>query len=258
MLKIHLIIFKYNKLIKAMKIIQVSDDKKIPKAQYIINENFFDTVDWNDPNNPLSDNDEDLTGINKIVEEEHIKPKVVDWLKQQCLGYREDDDKIIIECTGKGIIVNIKGNLILSGRKLEKFPKLFRFGKVDGNLNVSNNRFASFEWFPKEICGNLLANDNYLKDFTNAPTVKGEVYAERQKLPSYYKLNTENYLKWKNGENLFENLVYSEKFKEYGKLIGINENEGVCTISLNEKEVVCNIDEVEVVNSIEYIKEILK
>jgi hypothetical protein len=142
-----------------------------------------------------------------------------------------------LECTGKGIMVDVHDHLYLPNKNLSGFPG-FKFRNVDGNCNFSGNKFTDFTQFPRRIAGNCMANLNYIKNFYGAPNyIGGNLLAGKQKVKPEYPLTKENYEKYLRDE-LLENRVYVISLDEYGQLQSINESENNCNILLDNGSMV--------------------
>lgn len=216
-------------------IIKVPDTKKIQKLEKNpigINEGFFDAIDQNQKISGASRSAEQgALYIRKKAEEAKI-PEVEKFLKYY------DIENYEIECTGKGIFVDVLDNLYLPNKKLSGFPG-FKFRYVQGSCNFSGNRFTDFSWFPRRIEKSCLANFNYIKSFQAAPEyIGGNLIATRQKVKPIYPLTKENYEKYMNGDDLLENRIWLVKEKEYGSLININEKDNTCHVQLDNDNII--------------------
>lgn len=226
-----------------MAIIQIPKKKKMIK----LDEDFdFGSAD-------LGLDDEVSTEIIKASEETMI-PQVQEWLKKHGL----DMDKVQLETTGgQGIAVDVLSNLTLSGYKYMHLPDYFFFRYVKGNCNFSNNLFTDWRHFPQHIGGDCLANFNKIISFDGAPVVDGYMAADRQRTRTLYKLNDENYRKYRNGVNLTESLVFVPKENDYGYLKGISENKKTCVVRLHSgKNIKTLCEDVELVDGFKYLKTI--
>ena len=215
-------------------IIQVPDTKKIQKLSknpIYVNEGFF-----NEPTQKQEISGASMaaqkgaTYMRKLAEEAKI-PEIEKFLKYYDITNYE------IECTGKGIFVDVNDNLYLPNKKLTGFPG-FKFRYVQGTCNFSGNRFTDFSQFPRRIEKSCMANFNYIKSFQNAPEyIGGNLIATKQKVKPIYPLTKENYEKFINGEDLLENRIWLVKEKEYGTLININEKENNCHVQLDNGDI---------------------
>ena len=150
-------------------IIQVPDTKKIQKLSknpICVNEGFFnEPTQKQEISGASKAAQQGATYLRKLAEESKI-PEIEKFLKYYDITNYE------IECTGKGIFVDVNDNLYLPNKKLTGFPG-FKFRNVQGTCNFSGNRFTDFSQFPRRIEKSCLANFNYIKSFQNAPEYIG-------------------------------------------------------------------------------------
>ena len=72
-------------------------------------------------------------------------------------------------------LVNVLGDVNISGRKLTKIP--VKFGRVGGNFYCYNNQLTSLEGAPREVKGNFHCHWNQLTSLEGAPReVKGNFH----------------------------------------------------------------------------------
>lgn len=240
-----------------MKIIKVPNNKKIQtlteKKNNLtqlpeLNEGFFDDVEFEDE----EDSHEVAMGAYEKIREENLVPEVKSWLQE----YMVEDYEI--KCTGHGIIVDVHNHLYLANQKLLNWPKTFQFGVIDGNCNVANNRFSSWEGFPEVIQGDCIATFNRIIDFENSPHVNGTMFAEKQRVKTKYPLTNENYLKFKNGELNERCTVIYVPTNEYAILTDIDNNKA--TILFEGGSLKNNIikkvptNDIEIIDGLQYLE----
>ena len=164
----------WNKYIHTMGIVLiycVFNDTKYAIAVYPGNtvREIFDAV-----NDPVID----IPGLD-VDELIHDNTRQIDEVREHFLS--EDNTPIDI-IGGFGGVKHIKnadgsvdvfGDVRLTGQNLTEFPVKFR--KVDGNFDISNNRFDSLVGSPIEVTGDFVCSDNpTLKHLKGAPKkVKG-------------------------------------------------------------------------------------
>jgi hypothetical protein len=68
-------------------------------------------------------------------------------------------------------LVDVDGNVYLSGQRLSKLP--LKFGRVTGNFNCSNNQLTSLEGCPTEIGDIFFCYNNKLTSLEGSPTEIG-------------------------------------------------------------------------------------
>ena len=212
-------------------IIRVPNSKKIQKllkTPINVNEGFFDSPEQKQQVSGASVSArQGATYLKKHAEEQEI-PKIERFLNLfDILNYK-------IECTGNGIFVDVQDHLFLPNKKLTGFPG-FKFRYVEGNCNLSGNRFTDFSQFPRRIGGSCLANFNYIKSFQGAPDyIGGNLIANKQKVKPVYPLTKENYDRYMHDEDLLENRVYVISENDYGELQSINEDNNTCVVLMND------------------------
>lgn len=212
---------------------------RVPKYKKI-NESFFDDID-----DDISVDVSDVAGQTaiQIYEEETVKPMVEKLLNMWHVQH------YTITCTGNGVVVDVNDDLNLSYKKLNQISfKYWGFGTVTGNVNYTGNKLANWDKFPREIKGSVYANNNYLKNFNNAPIIHGNIIASKQLCKSDYILTKQNYL---SSGSVTENSVYVISKNAYGELTGINEEKQYCTVKLqNDKHIKCKLDDVDCLDKI--------
>jgi hypothetical protein len=74
---------------------------------------------------------------------------------------------------GDDLTIDIKGNVDLSYKNLEKFPSYVHFGRVGGNFYCSYNQLVSLEGSPREVGGSFYCSSNQLVSLEGCPREVG-------------------------------------------------------------------------------------
>ena len=80
-------------------------------------------------------------------------------------------------------LVNVLGDVNISGRKLTKIP--VKFGRVGGNFYCYNNQLTHLEGAPRSVGGDFGCSNSQLTHLEGAPrTVGGNFYCSNNQLTS--------------------------------------------------------------------------
>lgn len=131
-----------------------------------------------------------------------------------------------------GVSIDIKDSVNLSNNKWSKIPIKIR--KVEGDLDLTLNRFKDMTSLPRIITGTLYIDRNYLTDFTGAPACN-RIVAAKQYAKTKYPLTDENYKKWQDG-TLMESLVYIDRLDAYGEIVSLTSTGQYCNVKLFEAD----------------------
>jgi hypothetical protein len=69
--------------------------------------------------------------------------------------------------------IDVKGNVSLSNKNLDRFPDYIKFDKVRGYFDCSNNQLVSLEGCPREVGGYFDCNNNQLVSLEGCPMEVG-------------------------------------------------------------------------------------
>lgn len=70
--------------------------------------------------------------------------------------------------------VDVMQDVNLAAEELKKIP--FKFGKVTGDFNCSENKITSLEGAPREVTGRFYCYDNRLTSLKGGPSIVGGIY----------------------------------------------------------------------------------
>lgn len=91
------------------------------------------------------------------------RKQIVAWLDKNLIS-----NYTIIKDKQYGHIVNVDGNVSLSYKKLKKIP--FKFNKINGNFDCSNNSLICLQGAPDIINGSFYCSYNHLQNLEYAPS----------------------------------------------------------------------------------------
>lgn len=222
----------------------------------IIKENFDDFENIDD----FFDNIEDFYSNDieqSIKDKDLIRDKLIEDIHKEMklLGISERMYEIeeLIDSFG----VHVKGSIWIPSRNISKFN--VNILSVENDVNITKNRFRSLSSLPKVIKGNLFCNYNFIKNFDDAPYVKGIVEAYKQREKTDYPLTYEKYLEIREHvKNLKENKVYIPKLGQIGYLKDLNESKNKGTVLLKDGKIArLSLEDIEVY-SLETLNKLMK
>jgi hypothetical protein len=104
------------------------------------------------------------------------KQLITTWLNQmEVENYTINDDYTI----------DVKSNVNISNRSLDRLPSFIKFGSVDGGFYCHNNQLTSLEGCPSSVGGSFDCNNNQLTSLEGCPSsVGGYFYCGYNQLTS--------------------------------------------------------------------------
>lgn len=186
------------------------------------------------PAEPLDPRTPKGYSLQSVELNEFYKDSLISGIKRMIQNLRMSEDKSEIGFDAIGPFINYNDNLMLQGMNLSMIP--IRIKVLNGNCYLANNKFKDMSSFPRFIHGSLYCQSNFIKDFTGAPQVSNNVIGTPQKIKSKVRIDTTNYLAWKDskGSKIEENLVYVPKMKQLGWIHSINESNKTAIIELEK------------------------
>ena len=77
------------------------------------------------------------------------------------------------------LTIDVKGNVNLYNRGLDKFPDYIKFGKVGGWFECGNNKLVSLEGCPVSVGGDFYCTNNQLVSLEGCPVSVGGSFSCR-------------------------------------------------------------------------------
>src|SRR6476646_11119591 len=90
------------------------------------------------------------------------KRKIINWLEKYYIT-----NYTLIEDTEYGYIVDVDGDVDISGKNLAKIE--VKFNEINGSFYMNNNKLTSLEGAPKIVSGNFFCSHNKLTSLEGAP-----------------------------------------------------------------------------------------
>lgn len=89
------------------------------------------------------------------------------------------------------IIIDVEGNVILSGKNLTNAGIPVKFRRVSGNFDCSNNQLTSLDFAPEEVGENFYCDNNNITSLSKAPIyIGGNFYCCNNKLTNIDDIST--------------------------------------------------------------------
>ena len=103
----------------------------------------------------------DISSTLSLKNEKNNQEKIIKWLdKMGVENYIINDD----------LTIDVKGNINLYNRGLDKFPDYIKFGRVGGYFSCYNNKLVSLEGCPVSVGGSFDCSDNHLVSLEGCPS----------------------------------------------------------------------------------------